>query len=228
MGATAIRLVVAEIGSERQVRIIEEASRGVLLGRDTFSAGTIRAQTADAALASLQGFRRLIDGYAVHQIRAVATSAVREARNGDIFLDRIRGRTGIAFEIINEAEESRLMYLAVRKALGDASALGARTLLAEVGGGSTSLTLLRNGQLNRSGVYALGAVRLRQRERSRFVQTGQSRAFWRTSNGPTSENPPDSAALGRTNRERSRGSSSISDGTVPTSRSHFSGGRSQT
>ena len=51
------------------------------------------------------------------QIRAVATSAVREARNGDMFLDRIRGRTGIAFEIINEAEESRLVFLAVRQRL---------------------------------------------------------------------------------------------------------------
>lgn len=162
MGATAIRLVIAEVGPARHVRTIEEASRGVLLGRDTFSAGTIRAQTADAALAALQGFRRLIDQYAVRQIRAVATSAVREARNGDMFLDRIQGRTGIAFEIINEAEESRLMYLAVRDALGDASALAGRTLLAEVGGGSTSLTLLRHGQPNRSGVYALGAIRLRQ------------------------------------------------------------------
>ena len=54
---------------------------------------------------------------ACSQVRAVATSAVREARNGDMFLDRIRGRTGIRFEIINEAEESRLVYLAVRHAL---------------------------------------------------------------------------------------------------------------
>ena len=85
-------------------------------------------------------------------MRAVATSAVREARNGDVFLDRIQGRTGIAFEIINEAEESRLVFLAVRQTLGRSAALrGAWTLLTEVGGGSTSLTLLRKGQPNRSG-----------------------------------------------------------------------------
>jgi len=80
-----------------------------------------------------------------------------------MFLDRIQGRTGIAFEIINEAEESRLVFLAVRRTLGRSAALrGAWTLLTEVGGGSTSLTLLRKGQPNRSGVYALGAVRVRQ------------------------------------------------------------------
>jgi exopolyphosphatase/guanosine-5'-triphosphate,3'-diphosphate pyrophosphatase len=94
----------------------------------------------------------------------VATSAVREARNGELFLDRVRGHAVVAFETINEAEESRLVYLAVREALGSHPALaGAWTLVAEVGGGSTNLTLLHRGQPNRSGVYALGAIRLSQR-----------------------------------------------------------------
>ena len=144
-------------------RVIEEASRGVLLGRDTFSAGTIRSQNVDAAIDALEGFRKIMDGYGVGQVRAVATSAVREARNADMCLDRIQARTGIRFEIINEAEESRLVYLAVRHALRRHAAFkAARTLLIEVGGGSTSLTVLRRGQPTRSGVYAIGAVRLRQ------------------------------------------------------------------
>ena len=151
MGASAIRLVIAEIGSNRSIRTIEEASRGVLLGRDTFSTGVIRSNTIDAALAALDNFREIMDSYGVQQVRAVATSAVREARNVDVFLDRIQGRTGIPFEIINEAEESRLMFLAVKQTLARRAALrGAWTLLTEVGGGSTSLTLLRRGQPNRS------------------------------------------------------------------------------
>src|SRR4029077_6812950 len=61
-------------------------------------------------------------------------------------------------------EESRLLFLAVRSALGTRPEFrGPSTMLAEVGGGSTSLTLLRKGRPKRSGVYALGAVRLRQR-----------------------------------------------------------------
>jgi exopolyphosphatase/guanosine-5'-triphosphate,3'-diphosphate pyrophosphatase len=163
MGASAIRLVVAEIDAKRSVSVIEEASRGVLLGRDTFAGGAIRSPTVDAALDALEGFRRIMDGYGVVNIRAVATSAVREARNADLFLDRIQRRTNIRFEIINEAEESRLVYLAVRHALRRHAAFkGARTLLIEVGGGSTSLSVLRRGQPIRSGVYALGSVRLRQ------------------------------------------------------------------
>ena len=161
MGASAIRLVIADIASNGTISIIDEGSRAVLLGRDTFASGTIRPRTADAAVAALEGFRQVIDSYRVREIRAVATSAVREARNRDVFLDRLRRRTGITFEVINEAEESRLAFLAVSGARGEAAA-GDCTLLAEVGGGSTSLTLLRRGQPVRSGVYALGAIRLRQ------------------------------------------------------------------
>jgi exopolyphosphatase/guanosine-5'-triphosphate,3'-diphosphate pyrophosphatase len=90
MGASAIRLVVAEIGSKSSIRIIEEASRGVLLGRDTFSSGAIRSKTIDASIAALDNFRHIIDGYGACRVRAVATSAVREARNVDTFLDRIQ------------------------------------------------------------------------------------------------------------------------------------------
>src|SRR5262245_25035269 len=113
MGASAIRLVVAEVSPDGTIKTVEEASRGVLLGRDTFSTGVIQAQTIDATLAALDNFRSVIDGYGVDRVRAVATSAVREAQNSDVFLDRLQGRTGISFEIINEAEESRLLFLAV-------------------------------------------------------------------------------------------------------------------
>jgi exopolyphosphatase/guanosine-5'-triphosphate,3'-diphosphate pyrophosphatase len=159
MGASAIRLVLAETSANRAIRTVEEASRGVLLGRDTFSSGTIRSGTIDAAVSALEGFRHIIDGYGVARVRAVATSAVREARNGDLFLDRIKQRTGIEFEVLDEAEETRLVFLAVQQARRQRIVW---TLVTEVGGGSTSLMLLHNGQPNRSGVYALGAIRIRQ------------------------------------------------------------------
>lgn len=163
MGASAIRLVIAEVQPRQPVRILDEGIRAVPLGHDAFSTGVIRAETVDTAVSALEGFRKVLDSYGVVQMRAVATSAVREARNGEMFLDRIRARTGLAFEVINEAEESRLVYLAVRQRLGSQPAFrGAWTLVVEVGGGSTDITLLRRGRPNRSGVYALGAIRMRQ------------------------------------------------------------------
>src|SRR5256885_12048325 len=55
-----------------------------------FRSGVIRPKTADATFGALDGFRHIIDSYGVQQIRAVATSAVREARNSELFLDRVR------------------------------------------------------------------------------------------------------------------------------------------
>lgn len=163
MGASAVRLVIAELRPGQPANILEEASRGVLLGRDSFSSGRIGSATIDQAVAALDGFRAMMKDYGVSEVRAIATSAVREARNRDTFLDRIQRRSGIEFDIINEAEESRLLFRALQAELGTHAAFkGAFTLLAEVGGGSTSLSLLRRGEPNRSAVYALGAIRLRQ------------------------------------------------------------------
>jgi exopolyphosphatase/guanosine-5'-triphosphate,3'-diphosphate pyrophosphatase len=83
MGASAIRLVIAEIAADGSIHVMEEASRGILLGRDTFSSGVIPARTIDATLAALEGFHHLIQSYGVEHVRAVATSAVREAQMFD-------------------------------------------------------------------------------------------------------------------------------------------------
>jgi exopolyphosphatase / guanosine-5'-triphosphate,3'-diphosphate pyrophosphatase len=164
IGASAVRLVVAQLARGERPLVLEEASRGVLLGQDTFSIGRIGAATIDAAVRALDGFRHIMDGYQVSYVRAVATSAVREAANADTFLDRVRVRTGLDVEIIDGSEESRLTYLAVREGLQNHAVLDvAHAALVEVGGGSVNLTLLERGQPTQSGIYPLGAIRLRQR-----------------------------------------------------------------
>ena len=163
MGASAIRLVVAESDPDGKVRILEEAARGVLLGKDTFTHGRIMASTMKAAVRVLEGFRRIMDGYGVRRCRAVATSAVREAANRDTFLDRVRLRTGIEVEVIDGSEENRLTYMAVREVLRDHEILRTgNTLLVEIGGGSADISFLRGGSPSLSGTYALGAIRMRQ------------------------------------------------------------------
>jgi exopolyphosphatase/guanosine-5'-triphosphate,3'-diphosphate pyrophosphatase len=164
IGASAIRLVVAEASSDGQpFRVLEEASRGVLLGKETFTHGRIGTATVEAAVKALEGFRRIMDSYGVERYRAVATSAVREAQNNDAFLDRVRLRTGIDAEIIDGSEENRLSYVAVRDRLrGHPALTTGNALLVEVGGGSADISYLRQGQPIRSGTYALGSIRMRQ------------------------------------------------------------------
>jgi exopolyphosphatase/guanosine-5'-triphosphate,3'-diphosphate pyrophosphatase len=163
MGASAIRLVVAEAPAGEPLRILEEASRGVLLGKDTFTRGRLEAATVEATLKAMEGFRRIMDTYGVVRYRAVATSAVREAQNRETFVDRVRLRTGIDIEIIDGSEENRLQYLAVREVLkGHEALLSADALLVEIGGGSADLSFLRKGEPIHSGTYALGSIRMRQ------------------------------------------------------------------
>ena len=163
LGASAIRLVVAEVQTGQPARILEEVSRGVLLGKDTFTSGRLGPATIEATLKALEGFRRIMDGYGVVRYRAVATSAVREAQNRDTFLDRVRLRTGIDVEVIDGSEENRLSYMAVREVLRDHEALTAGdAVLVEVGGGSADLSFLRKGEPIYSGTYALGSIRMRQ------------------------------------------------------------------
>lgn len=163
IGASAVRLVIAEIRPGVGPVVIEEASRAVLLGKDTFSSGgKIGPQTLEATLRALQGFRRLMDDHGVRRYRAVATSAVREAANADTFIDRVHVRTGLQVEVIDGSEESRLTYLAVQAGMGGHPALGTHTLLVEAGAGSADITLLEGHQPKYSGVYALGSIRMRQ------------------------------------------------------------------
>ena len=163
MGASAIRLVVAEAPADGPVRVLEEVSRGVLLGNDTFTNGRLGAATIEATLKALEGFRRIMDTYGVLRYRAVATSAVREASNADAFLDRVRLRTGLEVEVIDGSEENRLSYVAVRERLARHPALEeGDALLVEVGGGSADISFLRKGQPIHSGTYPLGSIRMRQ------------------------------------------------------------------
>src|ERR671918_1377286 len=161
MGASAIRLLVAEVAPGRPARILEEVSRGVLLGKDTFTHNRLTSATVEATLKTLEGFRRIMDTYGVIRYRAVATSAVREAQNADAFLDRVRLRTGLDVEVIDGSEENRLTYIAVRERLRDHPALvSGASVLVEVGGGSADISFLRRGEPIYSGTYPLGAIRM--------------------------------------------------------------------
>ncbi|MGK4003241.1 Ppx/GppA phosphatase family protein [Sorangium sp. So ce1036] len=129
----------------------------VRLGRDVFTKGELEPGVIGAACEALRRFRAAMDAAKVDRYRAVATSAAREARNGDLFVERAAREAGVHVEIIEGVEEARLVQLAVRERV----ALGARTaLLIDIGGGSTELTLLRGRGAVFSRSLPVGTVRL--------------------------------------------------------------------
>ncbi|MGW8255873.1 MAG: Ppx/GppA phosphatase family protein [Thermoguttaceae bacterium] len=163
VGANSMRMEIAEVFNDGRIEVLERLQRAVRLGQNTFRRGRLGAESMSAALQVLRDYRRLLDLYQVQKIRAVATSAVREASNADTFLDRIFMATKLQVEVIDTCEESRLTVSAVRQAVGHALGVDRENaLIVDVGGGSTLLTLLQNGEIATSQSLRLGSIRLQE------------------------------------------------------------------
>lgn len=162
VGSTSIRLVIGQVYIDGRTEILERLQRTVRLGQDTFRRGRLRGSTIRAAVMILRDYLEAIKTYQTHRTYAVATSAVREAANSEIFLDRVLMATGLEIKVITPAEESRLTVSAVRHAIGRSRLAHRNTLIAEVGGGSTVLTLLKKGDISATQSLAIGSVRTRE------------------------------------------------------------------
>jgi exopolyphosphatase/guanosine-5'-triphosphate,3'-diphosphate pyrophosphatase len=129
----------------------------VRLGAEVFTSGKLASASIGQACAALREFRLAMDEAEVDAYRATATSAVREAQNGATLVERARRETGIELEIIEGVEEARLIQLAVVR---NVPLSDKKSLLIDLGGGSTELTLLDRGQNAFSISLPLGTVRL--------------------------------------------------------------------
>ncbi|MFP4053469.1 MAG: exopolyphosphatase [Phycisphaerae bacterium] len=163
IGATSVRMVIAQVLGDGTVEMLEKFVRAARMGQDTFRRGRLRAQAMRAAVAILRDYRRILDHYDVQHLRAVATSSVREASNADTFQDRVFMTTGLEVEVIDTAEESRLTVSAVREALERIRNFKRKNaLVADVGGGSTLLTVMEKGEISASQSLRLGSIRLQE------------------------------------------------------------------
>jgi exopolyphosphatase / guanosine-5'-triphosphate,3'-diphosphate pyrophosphatase len=162
IGSSAIRMDIAEVRPDGAIRLLDSLKKGVQLGREAFTQGHLSQETIRAACETLRDFKKVMDTYEVVRYRAVATSAVRESSNSETFLDRILMSSGLEVEVIDGPEENRLTLSAVMDSLRGEPEIGkAKSVLIEVGGGSTDVALLGGGELVQSGAYPLGSIRLR-------------------------------------------------------------------
>jgi exopolyphosphatase/guanosine-5'-triphosphate,3'-diphosphate pyrophosphatase len=162
IGSNSLRMEIAEIRSDGTISVLERARLPVRLGQDTFVNHSLSGRSMNAAIAILRNYRKILAAYRVQTIRAVATSAVREASNADTFLDRIFMAVGLEVEVIEPVEECRLIVAAARGALGKKGIGQGRALVVEVGGGSAMLAILQKGEILSTGNYALGSIRLQE------------------------------------------------------------------
>ena len=180
IGAIGIRILVAEVQPSGDFRVVDRAERPVGLGRDVFTSGTISREAMTQSLEILRRFREMLDGWKISRrnVKVVATSALREARNRDTFVDRVELRTGLKISIIEGVEANRLTYIAVRHALADQQGLArSNSMIIEVGGGSTEIMLLEHGHMVAAHSLAVGTVRMEPQLKNVFGSADQLLQF---------------------------------------------------
>ena len=161
IGSKAVRLLIKSIDrdavQEKKFKKVMLLRVPLRLGFDVFSIGELSDKKADKLRRLMKAFRQLMKIYEVDDYRACATSAMRDARNGMEIIKKIDKDTGIRIEIIDGQEEARMIYNNHVECLEDR--LG-NYMYVDVGGGSTEINLLTNGELVCSMSYNIGTVRM--------------------------------------------------------------------
>ncbi|SFG90741.1 Ppx/GppA family phosphatase [Pontibacter chinhatensis] len=157
MGTNTFHLLVVEVDEQAQLRELYKTKVPVRLGQGGISNGNIAPEAYERALKTLRQFRKTIDEFGAKTVRAMATSMVRNAANGDDFIKDIYKQTDIQVEVIDGAREAELIYYGVRLTgvLDEQPAL-----LMDIGGGSVEFILCNNQEIFWKRSFEIGAQRL--------------------------------------------------------------------
>lgn len=160
VGTNSIRLIVAEALAEGGYRLLDDEKAITRLGEGLNETGRLSPAAIERSSLAVARMRSIAEGYGAEAIRAVATSAAREAENGEELVEAVRAASGLDLEIISSEEEGRLAFLSCAHAF-DLTSLP--VVVADIGGGSTEVVHSSMGVVEGIEGIALGAVRLTER-----------------------------------------------------------------
>ena len=158
-GSNAIRLQIATVDQPGTYRIIEQDRRPVRLGHKVFETGALDPSSRTSALEVLKRYKSVADRHGATSIRAIATSAMREARDSASFIEEV-AQLGITLEVLSEEDEARLISVGILSGLKFDPPLG---LFMDIGGGSVELAVGNHSKTIALFSVPLGAVRLTER-----------------------------------------------------------------
>lgn len=162
VGSNAVRLLLKRVIDDGHDIIYKKESlirMPIRLGDDAFMEQRISEDKTRQLISAMKGFKHLMDAYQPINYLAYATSAIREAVNGDEIAGRIKKETGIALKIIDGQKEAHAIFSNhVEENLEN----GGEYLYIDAGGGSTELILFAEGKIIASDSFRVGAVRILQ------------------------------------------------------------------
>lgn len=156
IGSNTLRLLIVETSPDGLKPVFRDREI-VRLGKGFFPSRLLSTQSVEGALRVLKRFMSKVDQEKVTQIRAVGTGVLREARNRAFFLDRIAAETGLAVTIISGLEEARIM---ARGVLAQLKVSNEKTVIFDMGGGSTEFVFLDQREPVEKRSLSLGVVGL--------------------------------------------------------------------
>ncbi|MCR8557114.1 exopolyphosphatase [Mucilaginibacter sp. BJC16-A38] len=156
LGTNTFHLLIAAQNGDGYTEIVHEQDP-VKLGEGGINKGYIQPAAFERGIKSLQQYHQLILDNNVQQVRAIATSALRSATNGQEFIEKVKAETGIAIEIIDGNAEAAYIYKGVRAGGGLSSQ---NSLIVDIGGGSVEFIVCDDQQVKWKQSFEIGAARL--------------------------------------------------------------------
>lgn len=161
IGSNAARLLISEVtdhgDGKPQFNKLNLVRVPLRLGFDVFEEGMISAAREQMILETMRAYQHLLQAYGITHLKACATSAMRDAKNGEEIIRKIRQETGIQISIISGDEEASFIYENhVAEKLDNEHSY----LYIDVGGGSTELTFFSEGKLQYKESFNIGTIRL--------------------------------------------------------------------
>lgn len=160
IGSNAVRLLIKQVVEPGQHPKLNKALLvrvPLRLGFDVFSDGRISEKKEKNLIRLMKSYRHLMKIYGTDTYRACATSAMRDAANGPQIIKRVEKASGIRIEIIDGQEEARIVY---ENHIENMKGRKGNFMYVDVGGGSTEINLLSDGELVCSRSYNIGTVRI--------------------------------------------------------------------
>jgi exopolyphosphatase/guanosine-5'-triphosphate,3'-diphosphate pyrophosphatase len=160
VGSNTIRLTVAEVQEDDTYRILDEEREMVRLGEHLDRTGRLSDASIARSLAAIGKMKAIADGFKITELRAIATSAVREASNGRTFIRQVARQHKVNIEVISGEEEAQLAF---RTASRHFDFQGRPTAVVDIGGGSVEVILSAGTAVDHVYSLPLGAVRVTER-----------------------------------------------------------------
>lgn len=160
IGTNAARLLIGEVTQEDGHSFIKKVSYTRIplrLGEEVFGSGEISPKKTTEFVKTVQAFRLISEIFEVAELRACATSAMREASNGEVVRKLIEQETGVKIETISGDEEAELILGTF--ALFDLE-IDMPFVVIDVGGGSTEISVFENGERVASRSFSIGTIRI--------------------------------------------------------------------